>query len=276
MRIVYFGSDVYLSTFLYLAEHHKILALYTYHNDEDYFHEYTIVKEANKRNIPVHYEDITSNVIKKWIENDGCELFFSAEYNRIIPVPIDYDLFKGINIHASLLPQGRSYYPIEVAMDKQLLKTGVTLHKINAKLDQGDIIGQVNFEIKSEMDSIDIYLKCSKHALELVQGIFKDFEKAWSNAKKQEHTYQYKYWKRPIQEKLIVSHDLTCEEALTIFKYFNQMTEIKINENYYFIRSMMPGNECMDTDVCFIEEDKVLYRLKDGHIRLIVRKKDIK
>ena len=37
MKVVYFGSDVFLSCFEYFVEKHQVLALYTYHNDEDYF-----------------------------------------------------------------------------------------------------------------------------------------------------------------------------------------------------------------------------------------------
>ena len=55
MKIVYFGSDVFLSCFEYLLEKHQVLALYTYHNDEDYFTEYTIVQRARELGIPVHY-----------------------------------------------------------------------------------------------------------------------------------------------------------------------------------------------------------------------------
>ena len=44
MKVVYFGSDVFLSCFEYFVEKHQVLALYTYHNDEDYFTEYAIVK----------------------------------------------------------------------------------------------------------------------------------------------------------------------------------------------------------------------------------------
>lgn len=46
MKVVYFGSDVFLSCFEYFVEKHHVLALYTYHNDEDYFTEYAIVKRA--------------------------------------------------------------------------------------------------------------------------------------------------------------------------------------------------------------------------------------
>ena len=58
MKVVYFGSDVFLSCFEYFVEKHQVLALYTYHNDEDYFTEYAIVKRAGELGIPVHYEAI--------------------------------------------------------------------------------------------------------------------------------------------------------------------------------------------------------------------------
>ena len=46
MKVVYFGSDVFLSCFEYFVEKHQVLALYTYHNDEDYFTEYAIARRA--------------------------------------------------------------------------------------------------------------------------------------------------------------------------------------------------------------------------------------
>ncbi len=47
MKIVYFGSDVFLDVFRYLHENHEILALYTYHMEEDYFNEHNMVQLAH-------------------------------------------------------------------------------------------------------------------------------------------------------------------------------------------------------------------------------------
>lgn len=52
MKIVYFGTDVFLPCFSYFVRNHQVLSLYTYHNDEDCFTEYGIVKEAEKYGIP--------------------------------------------------------------------------------------------------------------------------------------------------------------------------------------------------------------------------------
>lgn len=93
MKIVYFGTDVFLNVFHYLRENHEIVALYTYHQDEDYFTERNIVEEAEQADIPVHYKSIDAQTIMDFIEKDGVELFLMAEYNRIIPVP-DRKVFR--------------------------------------------------------------------------------------------------------------------------------------------------------------------------------------
>ena len=48
MDVIYFGTDVFLPCFEYFLKNHSIKALYTYHNDEDYFTEYEIVKSGEK------------------------------------------------------------------------------------------------------------------------------------------------------------------------------------------------------------------------------------
>ena len=161
MKIVYFGSDVFLSCFEYLLEKHQVLALYTYHNDEDYFTEYAIVQRARELGIPVHYESITPEEITRYFTDEGCDLFFIAEYDRILTLPEDLPGFRGINTHSSLLPQGRSYYPIEGAMERGLLRTGVTMHKVVRRLDGGDILAQRTIDVTDDLDSVDIYLRCA-------------------------------------------------------------------------------------------------------------------
>lgn len=76
MKIVYFGSDVFLDVFEYLHLSHEILALYTYHMEEDYFNEHNIVQLAHMSGIPVCYGQITEDEMLSYMEKEGCELFF--------------------------------------------------------------------------------------------------------------------------------------------------------------------------------------------------------
>lgn len=266
MKIVYFGSDVFLSCFEYLLKEHQILALYTYHNDEDYFTEYSITDEARRLGIPVFYESVTPEMVVKYFKEDGCELFFVAEYNRIIPIPEGLSEFWGMNVHSSLLPQGRSYYPIESAMERGLSATGVTIHKLAQKLDKGDIIMRRGLEIAPNTDSVDTYLKCAENALYMVKEIFGDFRRYWNSATAQSE--KLPYWNRPDNSLMTLSHDMKIKDALEIFKKYNAMTQVRLGEKTYYVTDICGGGEKLYRDEIYLSPERVLYRAADGHLRL--------
>jgi len=270
MKIVYLGTDVFLSCFHYFARHHEILALYTYHEDEDFFTEYSIVREAAELGIPVHYEDLSREEIKRYFLEEGCQLLFVAEYNRILPVPEEMECFKGINIHSSLLPVGRSYYPIECAMERDLKRSGVTMHKISPSLDAGDILDNYPVEISEEMDSVDIYLHCGWGAERMVRRMMEDFEACWNGARAQIKDRKYPYWKRPCEEKLTITHEMTIAEAEDCFRRYNQLAQVIVDSQRYYIRAISTGTGPLKADIMKIRDDQILYRVSDGHLRLIL------
>ena len=177
-KIVYFGTDVFLPCFRYLAERVQILALYTYHNDEDYFTEYEIVREAKALEIPVVWGRIDEARARAFFGDEGCELFFSAEYGYIIPVPEDLPQFRGVNLHGALLPEGRGYFPVEVTLARHPAESGVTLHKIAPELDTGDIIDVERFALGPEMDSMDVCIRNRQEGLALTKRLMVVFEGA--------------------------------------------------------------------------------------------------
>lgn len=266
MKVVYFGSDVFLSCFDFFLQEHEVLALYTYHNREDYFTEYSIVKRAKQMGIPIHYEAITPEEIICYINECGCDLFFIAEYNRILTIPESLPEFRGINTHSSLLPQGRSYYPIEAAMEREIKCTGVTMHKITNQLDEGDILDQRSIEVTSEMDSIDIYLNCAAYAREMLENIIKNIDEYWESAQPQRE--KLPYWKRPDDSLLTLHHDMDRAEARNIFKKYNTMTQVQINGEWFQVTALVDGVGSFHEEVCFLSSERVLYRVKDGHLRL--------
>lgn len=274
MKIVYFGSDVFLSCFEYLVEREEILALYTYHNDEDYFNEYNIVSMAKELGIPVYYEAIGQERIRQFFKEEGCSLFFIAEYDKKIDIPEDLKEFRGINTHSSLLPQGRSYYPIECAMARNLPVTGVTMHKLSNDLDSGDVICQRRVEITGERDSVDIYLMNAANARLMLQEIMSDFEAAWSSAVPQAAVQEY--WRRPEDALLTVTHDMSVQDAMEIFRKYNSMTEILIGNRIYFVTAVMPGSAPLPKEELRIHDTLWLYGLTNGHIRVSVSAKNQK
>lgn len=269
MNIVYFGTDVFLSCFEYLARRHHILALYTYHNDEDYFTEYAIVRRAGELGIPVHYESVSPEDITRYVREADCGLFFIAEYNRLLPVPEGLEGFRGINVHSSLLPQGRSYYPIEGAMERGLAVTGVTLHKVTRRLDSGDILAQRAVEVRRQTDSIDLYLRCAAAARELLEAILEDLDAAWAGAAPQ--TEHLPYWGRPAPELLTLTHSQTTAQAREIFRRYNSLSQVELAGRRYYVTALLPGTAPLYTAEQRLAEDRWLYRAADGHLRLSVR-----
>ena len=48
--------------------------------------------------------------------------------------------FRGINIHNSLLPEGKGYFPIEMRIYKGYDYGGVTIHQLTDNFDEGAIV----------------------------------------------------------------------------------------------------------------------------------------
>ncbi|MDR1377731.1 MAG: hypothetical protein LBJ36_01575 [Synergistaceae bacterium] len=261
---------MFLKVFQHLLFNHEIVALYTYRKEEDYFCERNVVALARLHRIPVHYTQITEARMMEYINEMGCELFFVAEYNYKIPVPED-SRFRGMNIHASLLPVGRSYYPVECAMERGMEKTGVTLHKITPQIDKGDILIQRHFPIMENEDSVDVYLKCAAAAHDMTREVMSGFERYWSAAAPQTETFPY--WKRPENAIMMLHHDMTLAEAKSVYRKYNKLTRVIVNGLFFNVNELATGMYKIgagDADILFVRENKILYGVVDGHLRLCV------
>jgi methionyl-tRNA formyltransferase len=79
------------------------------------------------------------------------DLYVVAAYGKIIPQQIlDIPKFGSLNIHPSLLPKFRGPSPIQAAILAGLEETGVTIIKMDEKMDHGPIIYQKKIAITNE------------------------------------------------------------------------------------------------------------------------------
>ena len=143
--------------------------------------------KTNKLSDEKEYEDFTK------LDPD---LVVVIAYGQIIP---DIYLKKPnlifLNVHASLLPKWRGAAPIERAILNKDKETGISIMKIEKKLDTGPFIKQVKVNINEETTSGELIKKLSvigaealKDSIELIlsgKAIFKkQNEKEASYAKK--------------------------------------------------------------------------------------------
>ena len=82
------------------------------------------------------------------------ELILVAAYGQILPTSIlDLPRHGCLNVHTSLLPQYRGAAPIQWALLEGARETGVTIMRMDAGLDTGDILTQEKLSIEPEDDA---------------------------------------------------------------------------------------------------------------------------
>ncbi len=96
-------------------------------------------------------------------------IFISLEFDKIIK-PELFKTKKLFNIHFSLLPKYKGMYTSIMPILYDERKSGVTLHKIDAGIDTGEIINQISFNINLENNSHDLYRLYLIHSFELFKN----------------------------------------------------------------------------------------------------------
>ena len=97
------------------------------------------------------------------------ELIVVAAYGQILPEHIlELPQFGCLNVHTSLLPKYRGAAPIQWAIINGEECTGVSIMKMDAGLDTGDILAQTTTEIGHEDTSEDLHDRLARMGAELL------------------------------------------------------------------------------------------------------------
>lgn len=101
----------------------------------------------------------------EYIKKINPDLVLVVAYGKIIPKQfLDIPKYGFINIHASLLPKWRGAAPIQRSIMQGEEETGITIMKINEKLDSGPILKSFSLKILSEDTFGDLQNKLSELA----------------------------------------------------------------------------------------------------------------
>ena len=84
-------------------------------------------------------------------------------YGRILPQKIlDLSKFGALNIHASILPRHRGAAPIQWAIIEGDNETGVSLMKMDAGMDTGDVVSTMAIPIEETDSTVELTKKISQ------------------------------------------------------------------------------------------------------------------
>lgn len=104
------------------------------------------------------------------------DLVAVAAYGQILPKSIlDLPRFGCLNVHTSLLPRYRGAAPIQWAILNGDAETGVTIMKMDAGLDTGDILTQATTPIHPEDTSETLHTRLAAQGAELLLRTLPDY-----------------------------------------------------------------------------------------------------
>jgi len=104
------------------------------------------------------------------------DLIVVAAYGQILPPAIlDLPRHGCLNVHTSLLPKYRGAAPIQWAIANGQTETGVTIMKMDAGLDTGDIVAQQRTAIQPADDSVTLHARLARLGAELLLATIPDY-----------------------------------------------------------------------------------------------------
>jgi methionyl-tRNA formyltransferase len=176
MRTIFFGSSSFSVPILKSIARHTICAVtkkarpkgrgYSLDDNE-------VKKAAEELDIPLIEINSFKDDVVKTLPDYRPDLFVVASFGLIVPKwVLDVPLVGPINVHPSLLPLYRGPSPIQWAILFGDEMTGITLIRMNQKMDEGDVIYQEQVMIRHGENCIDLSERLSARVAGILPDIF--------------------------------------------------------------------------------------------------------
>lgn len=185
MNIVFFGSSEFaVESLKALLKEHNILAVFTQPDRKKGRHLHlgkTPVKVfAEENSITVFApQDLLEPQVIAQLESFNADLFVVVSFGRKLSKTIlEMPKYFCVNVHASLLPKYRGAAPINMAIVNGDKVTGVSIIKMNERMDCGDLILSKSVDINADDDALTLTEKLAglgaQALVEVVGAIEKD------------------------------------------------------------------------------------------------------
>ncbi len=173
-----------------LAHGFDIRAVFTHRDDPDETLWFSSVAEtAAAKDLPVYAPDnINHPLWVKMISDIAPEFIFSLYYRQMVgPAILDIPSRGCLNLHGSLLPKYRGRCPVNWVLVNGERKTGVTLHHMTPKPDNGDIVGWRQVEISENETALTLHQKLNAAAGRLLDELLPPLKQGTAPRLPQDH-----------------------------------------------------------------------------------------
>ncbi len=156
---------------------------------------------------PLHFKSATEEGLaaQQQLKELNADVMVVAAYGLILPqVVLDTPKYGCLNIHGSLLPRWRGAAPIQRAIATGDQETGVTIMKMAAGLDTGDMMYKTYCPITADDTSATLHDKLAIQGAEAIVAVLESEEKL-----------QHYLDKREVQDEALTvyAHKLSKAEA---------------------------------------------------------------
>jgi len=168
----------------------EIVAVFTHRdNPQETIWFDSVAELAATHHLPVFApEDINHPMWVEKIRESRPDILFSFYYRQLIRTEI-LDIPKAgcLNLHGSLLPKYRGKAPINWVLVNGERETGVTLHYMTPRPDDGDIVAQERIAISDDDTALTLHRKVAQTAEKLLDEMLPHIKKGTAPRILQDH-----------------------------------------------------------------------------------------
>lgn len=228
MNIIYFGYNA-LSSCLDLLLHtdqHQVLCVYT---GEQGTHTQQIIQLCEDYEVEYFTHKPTEAELKQWVTIENT-CFICAEYPYKLDIPTQ--LKFGINIHPTLLPEGRGQTPLPHIIMSYPESAGITLHTLSSELDSGDILIQKQISLDNQETFDSLLTKVFLEAPILLQKVIDDIHHYFEQATPQ---VEGSYWQTIGEDQQVLDWNKPIKELDKVCRAFGSLgVKFTLNQSDYY------------------------------------------
>ncbi|GLH57267.1 methionyl-tRNA formyltransferase [Helicobacter ailurogastricus] len=183
MRVLFMGTPVFARVVLQqlILEDFKIVGLVT-QPSKPFGRHYTPKDSATKSfilenhpHIPILEPAKIDEEALQAIAKLNPQMIVVVAYGKILPQTL-LDLAPCLNLHGSILPQFRGASPMQEMILHDLKTFGVSVILMNAKMDEGGILGVASFEKDRDYNLQDLGARLALLGAKLMVSVLKNFK----------------------------------------------------------------------------------------------------
>ncbi len=200
-------------------------------------------------------------------------------YGLILPQAIlDGTKFGCVNIHPSLLPKWRGAAPIHRPLMNGDEETGITIIKMNAGLDSGDIIIQEKLAIDQEISYFELEKKLSEMGAEILLKALKKIAKNDFTLTAQDHK-KSTYAKKIDKEESKIDWNFSAAKINNLIRALNGHLGayfIYKNERIKILKAKIIDKKPLGQKPgeFIVDQNELIISCKDGFIKALILQRE--